>query len=75
LQKVEGEMEGPEGRFDTSLHSFESAPGVETIGEIGWRVGASEKAKETSEGLAVSHSIVGRHSERETEDIMRWEGG
>jgi hypothetical protein len=50
---------------------IESASGVETISEIGMRVGASEKAKGTSEGFAVNQSIIDRRSERETEDIMR----
>jgi hypothetical protein len=68
-------MQGPDGRFDTSLYSFESAPGVETIFEIGVTVGASEKAKGVSEGFAGNQSIVDRPSERETEDMMRWEGG
>jgi hypothetical protein len=46
---VGGEMQWPDGRFDTSLYSFESALRVETIFEIGGRVGASGKAKGTSE--------------------------
>jgi hypothetical protein len=53
---------------------FESASGVETIFEIGVRLGASEKAKGMSEAFAVNQSSVDRRSERETEDIMRWEG-
>jgi hypothetical protein len=53
---------------------FESASGVETIFEIGVRVGASGKAKGASEGFAVNQSIVDRRAEREAEDIMRWEG-
>jgi hypothetical protein len=39
------------------------------------RVGASEKAKGVSEGIAVNQSIIDRSSETETDDIMRWEGG
>jgi hypothetical protein len=38
-------------------------------------VGALEKAKSASEGLAVNQSIIDRRSERETEDIMIWESG
>jgi hypothetical protein len=45
--------------------------GVETIGEIGVRVGASGKAKGTSEGFGVNESIADRPPETETEDIMR----
>jgi hypothetical protein len=51
-------MEGPNDRFDTSLYSFESRSGVETIFEIGVRAGASEKAKGASEGFGVNQSIV-----------------
>jgi hypothetical protein len=70
-------MQGPDGRFDTSLDSFESAPGAETIGEIGVSVSASWKAKRASEAFVVDQSIADRCSETETEaeDIMRWEGG
>jgi hypothetical protein len=57
-----------------SLFSFESASGVETIFEIGVRVGGSGKAKGASEAFVVNQSIVYRASERETEDILRWEG-
>jgi hypothetical protein len=39
------------------------------------RVGASEKAKGTSEGFLVKCSITDRRSEKHKEDIMRWEGG
>jgi hypothetical protein len=39
------------------------------------RVGASGKAKGTSEGFVVNQLIIDRVSEKETEDIMRWEGG
>jgi hypothetical protein len=52
-QKVEGEMWGPDGRFDTSLYRFESASGV-AIFEIVVRVGASGKAKRTSEAFVVN---------------------
>jgi hypothetical protein len=52
---------------------------VETFFEIGVRVGASGKAKRTSEAFVVNQSIVDRASETgtgtETEDIVRWEGG
>jgi hypothetical protein len=68
-------MQGPDGRFDTSLYSFESPSGAETIGEIGVIVGASQNAKSASEAFAVKQSIVDRHSETETEDILRWDGG
>jgi hypothetical protein len=44
--------------------SFESVSRAETISEIGFGVGASEKAKRSSEGLAVIGSIVNRGSER-----------
>jgi hypothetical protein len=57
------------------LYSFESASGVETIFEIGVRVGTSGKAKGASEGFVVNQSIVDTRLETETEDIMRWEGG
>jgi hypothetical protein len=57
----------------TSSYSFESASGAETIGEIGVRVGASEKANGASEGFIVNHSIADQCSE--TEDIMRGESG
>jgi hypothetical protein len=57
-QKIEGKMWGPESRFNTSLYSFESALEAERICEIDMSVGASEKAKGTSEGFAVNQSIV-----------------
>jgi hypothetical protein len=46
-----------------SLNSFESTSGVETIGEIGVRAGASGKAKGASEGFIVNHLITDRRSE------------
>jgi hypothetical protein len=39
------------------------------------RVGASGKAKGTSEGFVVNGSIANRRSERNTEGIARGEGG
>jgi hypothetical protein len=48
-QKVEGGMQGPDGRFDTTLYSFESASSAETIGEIGVRARTPGKAKGASE--------------------------
>jgi hypothetical protein len=74
-QKMEAEMEGLDKRFDTSLYSFESVSGAETICEIGVSVGASENAKEASEGFVVKGSITDRRPETEKEDIMRWERG
>jgi hypothetical protein len=72
-------MWGSDSRFDTSSYSFELASGAETIGGMGVRVEASEKAEGTSEGFAVNQSIIDRHSktetETETEDMMRWDGG
>jgi hypothetical protein len=49
--------------------------GSETIFEIIVRVGASGKAKGTSEGFVVNQLIIDRPSETETEDIIRWESG
>jgi hypothetical protein len=68
-------MEEPDGRFDTSLYSFELPAGAETIGEIGVMVGASEKVKSASEALIVNQSIIDRRSETEPEDFLRWERG
>jgi hypothetical protein len=45
------------------------------IGEIGVIVGASQNVKGPSEALVVNKSIVDRRSEKETEDILRREGG
>jgi hypothetical protein len=53
-QKVETEMWGSDSKFDTSSCLFESASRAETIDEMGVRVEASEKAKETSEGFSVN---------------------
>jgi hypothetical protein len=72
---VEAEMKGLDKRFDTSLYSFESASGAETIYEIGVSVGVSEKAKEASGGFVVKGSITDRRPETQKEDIMRWERG
>jgi hypothetical protein len=72
---VEGEMQVPDGRFDTSLYSFESVSGVETIFEIGVSVRASQKAKGASEGFVVNQSIIDQPSETQKEDITRWEDG
>jgi hypothetical protein len=71
--RLNAEMQRRDSRFDTSLYSFESASGVETIFETGVRVGASEKAKRASEELSVIGSIVDCSSEGSKEDIMRWE--
>jgi hypothetical protein len=68
-------MQGPDYRFDTSLYSFESASGAETIGRIEVTVGASQKVKSASEGFEVGSSVTDQPSETQREDIMRWEGG
>jgi hypothetical protein len=57
------------------LYLFELLSGVETIFEIDGRVGVSGKAKGASEAFAVKQPIVDRHSETETDDILRWESG
>jgi hypothetical protein len=59
LTAVSGALSAQSHRL-MSLYSFESASGAETIGEIGVRVGASEKAKGASEGSLVNHLIRDR---------------